>query len=30
MLSWDEFDTEAKQTPAAPVVEANIEAIQQA
>ena len=30
MLSWDEFDTEAKQTPAAPVVDANIEAIQQA
>lgn len=30
MLSWDEFDSEAKQTPAAPVVEANIEAIKQA
>ena len=30
MLSWDEFDTEAKPTPAAPVVEANIEAIKQA
>ncbi len=30
MLSWDEFETEAKPTPAAPVVEANIEAIKQA
>ena len=30
MLSWDEFETEAKPTPAAPVIDANIEAIQQA